>query len=554
MTKTIFIFIMMTIWLGMTSGRCISIETKVTEKTEILKAENKIFGGKSYNEVVYDNYRKKLFFPSESNKMCPKIKTEYIKPENDSSDEILLGMGGFGTVYVVNLPNGLRAVKSISFSNYLSHKLPYYIKTYSITNECIESLSQEFNAFYYDINLMSQHEELEMNLNLAYFGTMLENVRKMGFCSTFENLILETSLRNIADKYLTSIKNEAEMNFRLSSYSDENENQDHRTFPKFDLCLVDDYLNVYYVMEKMNHNFEELLNSCETSIGPQEISDRLIFYLQILYKANKLNEIGFTHCDIKPENAMFSSRKDYSVFSFVDYGFTTKESSCPGGTEKFAPLEFKFDDLYTNGSEFTKFGTRPAYQTDSFSVGLLLLAFETSADDYRKIMNTYDDILIKSKTPEEAFIQEKNFKMLLKEYMSDKTTKNLLSKRNADPNNEFAVQKNLSIIISNLVKFDFQERYPLSVAMYLVYQLYLEIISSNKIVKNLYGILNNDEKLMETLGIKQKKLDPGMSPVKGDHFNSLNDSEEYVQSVKEIEKLLEIRLHPEQSAAPIILI
>jgi hypothetical protein len=191
------------------------------------------------------------------------------------------------------------------------------------------------------------------------------------------------------------------------------------------------------------------------------------------------------------------------------------------------------ENIFKNNKEFTKFGTPVINQADPFAIGMILASFQLDKKSFVSLNDLYIKISEKlfsncsNKDDEKKFIEilEQGFK---------KSQQNFVGK-------DFETNKMLNNIIRKLLVFDPFERYPVQIAMYVLYQIYLFSKSIEGMSKDFKKVVT-DEELIGILKIilNEEIKDANIEKVANTGKWNLN-SEPYQEALKDIEGLLRVK-------------
>jgi serine/threonine protein kinase len=523
---------------------CFSSLSKVDElklieaaKASIAKDPKKSLGG---TEEVQEH---KVLFDEGVKAVCSDLKEEFLRKAEEMPKETLLGYGGFGTVLEVEIGGSAKAVKYISFERHLTDKLniPKYK---SLGYSCKSAIIDNISLLNFKTNpQLQQDQTIALSVEKFEFSYFVTEIEKVTECETYGlNKIKEDILIPFIKLHFETLSSEIDTNLLFSDHSQKYDSKDHRTFPRSDYCIIDSGLDVYFVMEKLGKELFYLRIACKSSIGPVSVKERILFAMQLLYKAWVVNSLGFTNCDIKLENILFKLGSGYKEVYFVDYGLIQKDKECVGGSHGYRPPETIYEKLKDLSSKWTKFMTPARQQADAFAMGMVLLLVEADLLKGPTLIKKYETINKDSNY--DQVTDDKTFHNSVQTYFRQKLKKKYNQGAEGEEYPlEFFHEKLYQLIILKLLNFNYSDRFPISVALFLLDLLYsIEDIEDERL-EIICELVSADDhlKLRELLGIDTEfNPEENISLTIQDHDRWHNTSEAFKSSMQDVKGLLGI--------------
>jgi serine/threonine protein kinase len=442
--------------------------------------------------------------------MGVECKEELLPPKINMKDN-RLGVGGFGSVFEVQLGDQSKAVKFVSFEKFMLSLVPGITeKDKSVTEKCLREVidSCSYKLLLKPKNVENKSIELkEENIDKNKLSEIFRDNQESE-CEGVNLDDLERVFSAVMNTFLTDLRTETATLADLSKYSNENDAVESRAFVKYDYCLVDRNFNVYLVMEKLDSNLNELRKAVKTFVGPRNVNERILFSIQILYKLWKMHSLGYAHCDIKPSNILFKPKSDYKIVYFGDFGISRRYSPCEGGTKTYMSPELLFAIQGSKHPKLTIFNTSVNYQSDAFAVGMVLLTNEVLHEDSMSYGEEY--LKIKDSIDYQSAMSDKglyykaiNDLLNKRQYLYEETKEgeNLIDRR---------LDHLYGLAILNLLELDYSKRWPASVALHFFYKLFMNQKFENVSYDDLMNMLKDDK--AEAI-IKELKNSENSKPV-----------------------------------------
>jgi serine/threonine protein kinase len=515
-------------------AECVFADSAQMELKEIHEARKTVFKDRSFSQLSYIMRTKTILLDHTVVEICPSIDKKFLYDSKTQCENPFLGIGGYAAVFKVAVDGQKKAVKMIRFSDYLERYLTNY-KQYiqGLEGDCLKGVIQRASLIELIKNPGTGSKFGKITVTKEDFRLFITDILKNLTCPNLDSENLLTVTTNIANRFVNLFQQEAETSLKLSRYSELNENAAHRSFHKTDKCIIDKHMNIYILMEQLGVDFFEVRSKCPSSIGFGKISGRILLFLRILYKIAKLHERGFIHCDIKIENLVFELVTGFEEPYLADYGLVSTGQPCTGGSKGYLSPELIAKDYLTENVHFTKFITPVNNQADSFAVGMLMASFQLNRDSYFKLNEQVKEI---SKSLDKNEFKEEEKKFVTKLEQRIKETNHSFT------GDDIKINQMLNNIIKKLLIFDPFERYPVQIAMYILYQLYLYSILSNAVDHRvLKEVITNPElvNILQIASSKKNEHDTIETIAKSGEW-SLN-SKPYKMAVKAIEELLEVK-------------
>jgi hypothetical protein len=196
--------------------------------------------------------------------ICSRFTWGYEIKKKQATKETFLGSGSYGSVLKFEVGGIPKAVKYISFGRSLKRGKSRITKQ-NVSENCFESIIKNISKFKLKEELEpSEDQKIEISTNNVDFSSLISEIEKDKTC---EKSSLEDVLIPFIEGRFEKLRAEFEASFELSAHSDKYDNPDHRTFPKFDYCIIDDNLNVYFVMEMLGNSSFELRTAVQNIFG-----------------------------------------------------------------------------------------------------------------------------------------------------------------------------------------------------------------------------------------------------------------------------------------------
>jgi hypothetical protein len=240
------------ILISITLSKCLLPNDPNSGMDEMLKLKDKVLKMKSVGEFKKERELRK----KEKNILqtawsyASKIYS-YFGGDSDTHEDLILGAGGEGLVFKYETSHQTFAMKYVSFEYYLEKQLQasyspkcarLIIKELTLVVKFKNNDADESVGFVPDYNLIKDSfpkDRLDTECKPQEIDTITQN---------FENYI---------NQFFGNLKNEVEINSILSEFSHKEEPVNHRSFYKFERCVVSDGLDYYLVMEELGRNLTE---------------------------------------------------------------------------------------------------------------------------------------------------------------------------------------------------------------------------------------------------------------------------------------------------------
>jgi serine/threonine protein kinase len=541
--KGVFVVLVSSLLLHGAMMQCFAVSEKV-DQMKLIKAakENATKELKSSLDEMVEVPFQIPDFDESVKGVCSNFPQKILKIKGKEPRKTILGHGGFGSVMEVEIDGSPKAVKYISFQRRISQWLKAVDKS-KLHNSCVTSLLDNLGVVALKTNPnFPKDEEIPLrieNVNLSTLTNMLTGKKE---CQEHDiEKDVKPILANLINNYFGLLKTELKSSKELSNFSKKHDNDSHRTFPSFDYCIVDGDLNVYFVMEKLGNELLALRNVCRSFVGPTDLKERLSFFVQLLYKAWVVNWLGLVNCDIKLDNILFKLDSEYKKVYIIDYGHLRKDRPCRDGTKGYQAPETIYKKLNSLSPKWTKFVTPSIEQADAFAMGMVLLLIEIELKNVNSIESKYEEV--SNNTSYNDLISEKSFHDMARELL-EKDTKSKYEHIKIDDEKplNFHLETLYKKVILKLLNFNYSERYPLSVALFLLHQLYLIENLKDPNLEVLRKLIDDDLELLKHLDI-----DPKLVPEENslltieDRDRWHNTSKIFTRSIQDIQRLLKIQ-------------
>jgi serine/threonine protein kinase len=263
-----------------------------------------------------------------------------------------------------------------------------------------------------------------------------------------------------------------------------------------------------------------------------------LFSIQLLYKAWAVNILGFTNCDIKLENILFNSDSNFKEAYIVDYGLIQKDKPCRLGTEDYQPPETMYAEIDEESPKWTKYMTHVIQQADAFAMGVIILYNEISLKETREIQKIYEEIN-DNDSEYDTVIKDKTFHNLVSDFLNKRNEYNFNGIKFGD--DEKLLGYLYHKVIIKLLNFSYIDRYPISVALFLLYKLYSIESVKDQSYQDLCKWIHDDEELLKLLGIDtNNKPEENIFSAKAEPKSWQDTSEVFESSIEDIKKLIKI--------------
>ena len=481
MNQSFTIILCFTIFFLNSSERCYRSTEMPTTIEKILKTQEEIFESLWLKQEKEENLPK---FGKEISKICPTIGSRLIrKTEND--ERKILGSGAYGRVFAVSLNNKDRAIKQASFDKYITNRLLKKLRGTQQQNlTCIESVlkAAKEQSFF----IKRQNPVYNYQSRIVVWKKMTDHTTELqpinfelldtAECKLISNAELEVN--SYVRYYFQMLRDELGFLSKLSSIADREKRAGRApSFPKFDFCIIHANLDVYFSMDKLDYSLYEVIKTCPQLIFAGHSGKRTKIYLQIMYQINILHKNRLSHCDVKPQNIVFSNGSYDSVY-IVDFGLAI-EGPCKGSSPDFEPIESflktmpreKIDPL-TNLPQYLKH--------DAFSLGMTLLTIEVGLAAMENLFDEYDNL----KADDTLSLQEKEASLseIVDSMINDELEIRYPTKVWPEKSRNQKLDELIFDLIKNFLKLDYEIRLPVKAGLYQMYHLH-------KTAEDFYGEL-----------------------------------------------------------------
>ncbi len=200
----------------------------------------------------------------------------------------------------------------------------------------------------------------------------------------------------------------------------------------------------------------------------------------------------------------------------------------------YRPPESFDEDFFKDNKKFTKFGTPVINQEDTFAIGMTMASFQLDKTSFVNLKDLYIKISERLDNNTSKNDEEKKF--------TDKFKQGIEEPKQDFAGKDIEINKMLNKIIRKLLLFDPFERYPVQIAMYILYQLYLFSVSPNEVAHAVLkeGITNEELIKILKIDISNENKDAPSQKIGQQGKWGLN-SEPYQKTLKDIEELFKIR-------------
>lgn len=516
MNKITLVLIISTLFTLTTSSLCTIMEDSCLIDRLIDEVSKKVEQGKlDLNKQYLIDARLQRKFDQEVSKVCPKMDQALLVKDLTLSKP-LLGEGSFGRVLNVEIDKRRYAMKWIDLNKELLNTIkegldashPRYVPCFNSLDEVVKEEKIFEKVVEIPIKGSENFRKETMYKNDDLFPINIEalNTPECLTINEFQKKI-PNKVKNVLLRYRIEIQ---AIKF-LSLLSDQFED-DKRPFMKYYDCSVGVGMNLYLQSPILGPSLFDVRRKCGSIIFPHDLDKRLLLSMHIMYQIVLIHSNDRVHCDLKPENVMFSNEK-LTHLHIIDFGFVRTKGFCHGCTPGYAPPEFSQRHSLKPLDE-DAFGS-PIYQKqDVFSLGMILV--ELNFDS--KNVNIFDkpEKFKESQTKEELIASEKEFN----EMLNDLSKKNLEERYNnaMDKEWEYKVDEQFSEIIKQTLIYDYMTRPPSVFVLYVTFQLYKSLKDESKNLIDVKAIFKNIQKLKEdtnnydwvleleeAIGIKRKK-------------------------------------------------
>jgi serine/threonine protein kinase len=402
--------------------------------------------------------------------ICPSIEEEFIRKEKDLETGKIVGAGGTSLTFEYNIGGIPKVIKFIPIEYYFRKSISIFVK--DLPEADLDDIIERLYLINIDLASRTNHDK---TINFPDRQTLINKVKVMGMDKSFEKFKdtgLMAGLPRIFVRYFSDIEKEVLVNAELSKYSDENDKKGRRTFMKFDYCLMDADMNAYLMMDKPETDLYQVRKHCEQRLGYQSLSERLLFSIQLVYKAWKLNDLGYIHCDIREDNIGFENDSQFSWVYFLDFWVISNKKRCSGSNLNFSAPEVNLIEHVIPLDQKNRFGTLAVMLSDAFSLGLVLVFMEANSKDRADFAQKYREIK-ELRNFGKIRNEEKGFQNYLITILK-KADNYYFPLAPIDPkeNSQDRIFQLYSQVLSRLLDFDYNNRYSLSVALFLLHKIY----------------------------------------------------------------------------------
>jgi serine/threonine protein kinase len=501
-TLTIGLLTLQIVFFSTSQNTCF-LEEDVPEKMKVIRASlEKLTVAKEANITPK--------FGNSARDICPSLHPKNIYLKFKPADSKFLGSGSYGKVFTSEFLNpetkvsSRKAIKLIEVKPYLVKKLKKEIKNdeeliegyvESIFNGLINTKNFRTNIRDF-LNEGSNIQEKISDQSEQDFDNKLSFKKHLNLFDSNFSKENEVKYKYIK-KYIFKLNNEISINRKVNGLSNQNSNLKSPRLSLFNSCIIDRNLNAYLVFGKLENTLDILINTCATTLHPEDTTKMMKMALDILYEVDFLHRADILHCDIKPSNIMFRDNT-YKKLVLVDFGISTSDK-CVGGTksyfppENFVKVEQKKEFLEELSYKSDKF------KYDAFEVGMTLLILTIGNEKFQKISELYQEIQ-KFNSAEKVFKSEERLISLIKFHFTDSYSHWL-------PNIEIqpTVKSTFLTIILNLIKFKVSSRMSVRDSMFCLFDLYkMDSQKKTRIPKDFWNCSVNNNMGIELLAFESK--------------------------------------------------
>jgi hypothetical protein len=527
---------------------------------DILQIQELILGGKSFENFKTD--RKTVEKPKRV--LATIWNYFYPEPVKQNYDHLLLKIEDFGLLFNIFFQNKEMTVRFVSFQDFLKEEVSREMKNSGPTSDCLNFVRKTILD-----SIIANNSNEELFLSLPYRIPINETALKIQngkACEKINTFLYEIRLEKMIKKYFYEILKIDNKLIEFSKYSDENESSGERIFLKVEGNILRENFDYYLITDSFEKNLttyksEILLNSTITKTSerstetngdrsvltkahekdsgknknfPASLKTNIEDSIQLLYKANKINELGFTNCAIRPETIIMNNGHR-SIFYISDFEHSTDKDTCPTDklTKFSAPELFKreFNSMFNNLNDFMILKVN---LVDSFAAAFVISYLILPDTKFEQIANDYFDYM---KTPKYHSPQKQSALLISK--IEDEL--NLALNHEGLNYEDSKARIMFCKVIARMLDIDPSKRMSLPVALFLLYQIYdLSAREGNRYETLLEDILN-DERLKTRLGINVKLEEiPFYRRAERKEYWK-NESAEYKKTIEKVEVFLGFR-------------
>ena len=238
---------------------------------------------------------------------------------------------------------------------------------------------------------------------------------------------------------------------------------------------------MYFILPYYDNSVKEVQVACRTILNLADLETRVLSYIRLLYQLDRIQESGWTHCEITPA-AIFAEASNPGVYHIGAFGRATKGECSTVNTEFTPPDHFIppfIPEDHVNAEELKQ---QLQKKFDLFSLGMVFASMELEFEDWQALRHLYFDFAKSSfeklSSPETSAAWKEVF---------GNAAANASQKRFPPENEEtlpiMLLQAKLIQLIAHIATLDPSARFNTQFYLFQTHELYNAVLSEKENIK-----------------------------------------------------------------------